>query len=118
QLNLDFESADLKHSALSEAHNTDYQRERELSVRASGLKARLEALKLNSKPDDQSAQLLGSATGQLLGRLGELITVTQGYEQAIAAILRENAEALVATNLDEALELIEVLQGQQASQIF
>lgn len=118
QLNLDFESADLKHSALSEAHNTDYQRERELSVRASGLKARLEALKLNSKPDDQSAQLLGSATGQLLGRLGELITVTQGYEQAIAAILRENDEALVATNLDEALELIEVLQGQQASQIF
>src|SRR5699024_1920219 len=57
-------------------------------------------------------------TGQLLGRLGELITVTQGYEQAITAILRENAEALEAANLDEALELIEVLHGQQASQIF
>src|SRR5690606_6246550 len=56
QLNLDFESADRKHSALSEAHTTDYQRERELSDRVSGLKARLEAVKLNSKPDDQSAQ--------------------------------------------------------------
>ncbi|MCZ4142074.1 hypothetical protein BZG17_30245, partial [Escherichia coli] len=118
QLNLDFESADQEHSALSEAHNADSQRERELSVRVSGLRARLDALKLNSKPDDQSAQLLRSAAGKLLGRLGELITVNPGYEQAIAAILRENAEALVAKNLGNALELIEELQQQEASQVF
>ncbi|MFC9932613.1 chromosome segregation protein SMC [Glutamicibacter sp. NPDC127525] len=118
QLNIDFESSDREHAALSEEHNADSQRERELSVRVSGLRARLEALKLNSKPDDQSSQLLGSTSGLLLGRLGELITVNPGYEQAIAAILRDSAEALVAKNLGDALDLIEDLQQQQASQVF
>ncbi|XAZ36142.1 hypothetical protein AAHB37_08210 [Glutamicibacter halophytocola] len=61
-LNEEFELADKEFSALAQAQQADTQRERELSVRVSGLRSRLEALKLNTKPDDQSSHLLQSAS--------------------------------------------------------
>ncbi|MGP5524295.1 chromosome segregation protein SMC [Glutamicibacter arilaitensis] len=118
QLNSTFESAENAFSQLDTAQRNDDQRERELTVRVSGLSARLEALKLNSKPDDQSARLLESTSAQLLGRLGELLTVRPGYEQAVASILRDNAEALVAENTSTALDLIAQLQSEQSSAVF
>ncbi|CBT75685.1 MAG TPA: chromosome segregation protein SMC [Glutamicibacter sp.] len=118
QLNSAFESAENAFSVLDTAQRNDNQRERELSVRVSGLSARLEALKLNSKPNDQSAKLLESTSAQLMGRLGELLTVRAGYEQAVASILRDNAEALVAENTSTALNLVAQLHSEQASAIF
>ncbi|MGO2124586.1 chromosome segregation protein SMC [Glutamicibacter arilaitensis] len=117
-LNEAFEIADHEFSTLAQAQQADAQRERELSVRVSGLRSRLEALKLNTKPDDQSSKLLQSASTELLGRLGELMTVNPGYEQAVAAILRDNAEALVAIDASSAASLLEQLQADEASAVF
>lgn len=118
ELNEAFETADQQYSQLAEAQQRDTTRERELSVRVSGLRSRLEALKLNTKPDDQSSRLLTDASHTLLGRLGELMTVNAGYEQAVAAILRDNAEALVAEDIHGAQGLIEQLQAESASAVF
>lgn len=117
-LNEEFELADKEFSALAQAQQADTQRERELSVRVSGLRSRLEALKLNTKPDDQSSHLLQSASTALLGRLGELMTVNPGYEQAVAAILRDNAESLVAVDAQSAAGLLEQLQSKESSAVF
>lgn len=117
-LNATFETANQTYSELAEAQQHDTQRERELSVRVSGLRSRLDALKLNTKADDQSSRLLREASQSLLGRLGEIITVNSGYEQAVAAILRDNAEALVAIDVHRAQELLEQLQSENASAIF
>ncbi|MBF6671463.1 chromosome segregation protein SMC [Glutamicibacter sp. FBE19] len=118
ELNEEFELADKEYSALAQAQQADTQRERELSVRVSGLRSRLEALKLNTKPDDQSSHLLQSASTALLGRLGELMTVNPGYEQAVAAILRDNAESLVAVDAQSAAGLLEQLQSEESSAVF
>ena len=118
ELNEEFEQADKEYSALAQAQQADTQRERELSVRVSGLRSRLEALKLNTKPDDQSSHLLQSASTALLGRLGELMTVNPGYEQAVAAILRDNAESLVAVDAPSAAGLLEQLQSEESSAVF
>ncbi|HCM93154.1 chromosome segregation protein SMC [Glutamicibacter arilaitensis] len=118
QLNSTFELADQEFGALDAAQEKDKQRERVLTVRVSGLTSRLEALKLNTKPDDQSSRLLESPSAHLFGRLGELVTVKTGYEQAVAVILRESAEALVAENNSSALNLVAQLQAEQASAIF
>jgi len=117
-LNEEFELADKEYSALAQAQQADTQRERELSVRVSGLRSRLEALKLNTKPDDQSSHLLQSASTALFGRLGELMTVNPGYEQAVAAILRDNAESLVAVDAQSAAGLLEQLQSEESSAVF
>ncbi|WP_334123552.1 chromosome segregation protein SMC [Glutamicibacter sp.] len=118
ELNETFELADKEFSELSQAQQRDTQRERELSVRVSGLRSRLEALKLNTKPDDQSSQLLHSYSDSLLGRLGELMSVNPGYEQAVAAILRDNAESLVAIDGQRAEGLLEQLKSNDASAVF
>ncbi|MGP5581656.1 chromosome segregation protein SMC [Glutamicibacter arilaitensis] len=118
QLNSAFELADQEFVMLDSAQQKDNHRERDLTVRVSGLTARLEALKLNARPDDQSSQLLESASAHLLGRLGELVTVKTGYEQAVAAILRDNAEALVAERNSTALGLVAQLQAEKASAVF
>ncbi len=119
ELNNKFEAADSLFLNLSAEQNRDNQRERELSVRMSGLQARLEALKLNSKPDDRSAHLLENSQDVLAGRLGELLTVSEGYEQAVVAILRESAEHLVARSAAGALGLIrELMQDDSSSASF
>ncbi|WP_159610470.1 chromosome segregation protein SMC [Glutamicibacter sp. JC586] len=117
-LNATYEIANQTYSELAETQQHDTQRERELSVRVSGLRSRLEALKLNTKADDQSSRLLQEASQSLLGRLGELLTVNSGYEQAVAAILRDNAEALVAIDVHRAQELLEQLHSESASAVF
>lgn len=119
QLNDVFENAEAVFTRLSEQQGRDTQRERELSVRISGLRARWEALKLNAKPDDQSAHLLERSPDVLAGRLGELLAVNEGYEQAVAAILRDTAEHLVAESTADAIALIrQVSQEESASASF
>lgn len=114
-LNEEFEQADQELTLLSKAQSETVARERELSVQISGLKARLDALELNTKRDDQSAKIMAQAPQSILGRLGELITVTAGYEQAISAILRDSAEALVAKDQETALGLLETLSTDQST---
>ncbi len=106
ELNEAFEKADHEFSDLRSKQEAQSDRERELSARVTGLHARLDALKLNTKPDDQSADILVQNPECLAGRLGELINVAEGYEQAISSILRESAEILVAKDLSAALAII------------
>ncbi|MHA7227307.1 chromosome segregation protein SMC [Glutamicibacter soli] len=115
QLNDLFEKAEASFTRLAEDQNRDSRRQQELSVRISGLRARLDALKLNSKPDDRSAQLLERSPDVLAGRLGELLTVTKGYEQAVAAILRDSAEHLVAGRSADAIALVRQLADDQSA---
>ncbi|NAZ17474.1 chromosome segregation protein SMC [Glutamicibacter soli] len=119
RLNNLFEQAEASFTRLSEDQNRDSRREQELSVRISGLRARLDALKLNSKPDDRSAHLLERSPDVLSGRLGELLTVNEGYEQAVAAILRDSAEHLVAGSSTDAMALVwQLAQDESASASF
>src|SRR5699024_10010148 len=96
ELNSGYEDAGGEFHALQHAQRVASERERELSVRVSGLTSRLEALKLNAQ-DDSSAELLAAHGELLLVRLGELISTTDGYEKAISTILRDSSEALVAS---------------------
>ncbi|MGO2030820.1 MAG: chromosome segregation protein SMC, partial [Glutamicibacter ardleyensis] len=114
-LNEEFERAESEFVLLSKAQSETSARERELSVQISGLKARLDALRLNTKRDDQSEQIIAQAPDAILGRLGELISVSAGYEQAISAILRESAEALVARDQASALQLLKSLANDPST---
>ena len=116
-LNAAFEAADLQYTRLASRHEEESLRERELTMRLSGLNSRLEALKLNTKPNDQSASVLKDSPESLHGRLGELITVSEGYEEAIGAILRDKAESLVSKDIDSALEIISALSEEQNSSV-
>ena len=116
-LNAAFETADLQYTRLASTHEEESLRERELTLRLSGLNSRLEALKLNTKPNDQSASVLKDSPESLHGRLGELITVSEGYEEAIGAILRDKAESLVSKDIDSALEIISALSEEQNSSV-
>ncbi|XAZ36143.1 hypothetical protein AAHB37_08215 [Glutamicibacter halophytocola] len=46
------------------------------------------------------------------------MTVNPGYEQAVAAILRDNAESLVAVDAQSAAGLLEQLQSKESSAVF
>ncbi|MCG2968956.1 hypothetical protein KZ292_27315, partial [Escherichia coli] len=83
ELNSAYEDAAGEFHALQHAQRVASERERELSVRVSGLTSRLEALKLNAQ-DNSSAELLAAHGELLLGRLGELISTADGYEKAIS----------------------------------
>ncbi|MDO5094181.1 MAG: chromosome segregation protein SMC [Propionibacteriaceae bacterium] len=74
------------------------------------LTARAEALRLATEQRDGSADLL-SHPG-VLGRLGNLIHVATGWEQAIAAALGTAAEAVVAESLGAAIKAIEHLHAR------
>jgi len=116
ELNSAYEDAAGQLHALQHAQRVASERERELSVRVSGLTSRLEALKLNAQ-DDSSAELLAAHGELLLGRLGELISTADGYEKAISTILRDSSEALVASDVTGALDLIEELSDQQEANV-
>ncbi|MCW4466216.1 chromosome segregation protein SMC [Glutamicibacter sp. MNS18] len=112
ELNSNFENVEHRYTELRAQQRAERQQERELAARNTGLSARLDALKLNAKGDDVSEALLQEHGAILQGRLGELLTISSGYETAIAAILRETSEALVVRNLEQGLGLVETLAGQ------
>jgi len=74
------------------------------------LTARAEALRLATQQRDGSSDLLGQRG--ILGRMGDLIQVAPGWEQAVAAGLGAAAEAVVAAGLDDALAAIAHLTEQ------
>lgn len=75
-----------------------------------GLAARSEALRLATSQRDGSADLL--AGEQVLGRLGDLIRVAPGWEQAVASALGAGAEAVVAKDLATAVAAVQHLAEQ------
>ena len=84
--------------------------ETRLAKEKAALTARVEALRLATRQRDGSSDLLGRPG--VLGRLGDLIQVAPGWEQAVAAGLGAAAEAVVATGLDDALSAVAHLAGE------
>ncbi|MGP9781763.1 chromosome segregation protein SMC [Glutamicibacter sp. AOP12-B1-11] len=114
-LNDEFDRAEKDYALHTKAQSEAAAQERALSVQISGLKARLDALQLNTKRDDHSERMIQQAPEAILGRLGELISVTPGYEQAISAILRESAESLVTRDQASALQLLQAIGSDEAT---
>ena len=95
-------------------HETEVARivaeETRLAREKAALTARVEALRLATQQRDGSTDLLERPG--VLGRLGDLIQVAPGWEQAVATGLGAAAEAVVATRLDDAISAIVHLAGE------
>lgn len=82
-----------------------------LARQKAALTARVEALRLATRQRDGSTDLLGRPG--VLGRMGDLIQVAPGWEQAVAMGLGTAAEAVVATGLDDALSAVAHLAEEE-----
>ncbi|MEU8575829.1 chromosome segregation protein SMC [Streptomyces asoensis] len=82
--------------------------------RRAATRARHEALALGLRRKDGTGALLGArdTLGGLLGPAAELLTVTQGYETALAAAFGAAADALAVTTPSAAAEAIRLLRKQ------
>ncbi|MFG2282115.1 chromosome segregation protein SMC [Streptomyces asoensis] len=82
--------------------------------RRAATRARHQALALGLRRKDGTGALLGArdALGGLLGPAAELLTVTQGYETALAAAFGAAADALAVTTPSAAAEAIRLLRKQ------
>ncbi|MFI5812773.1 AAA family ATPase [Streptomyces sp. NPDC051643] len=99
-------------SALTEAREAATAAER----RRAATQARHEALALGLRRKDGTGALLGAKdrlTG-LLGPAAELLTVTPGYEVALAAAFGTAADAIAVTTPASAAEAIRLLRKQDA----
>ncbi|MCX4844898.1 AAA family ATPase [Streptomyces sp. NBC_00893] len=101
--------AEVAHSAAREAA-TAAERKR------AAVAARHEALALGLRRKDGTGALLGAQDrlSGLLGPAAELLTVTPGYEVAVAAALGAAADAVAVTDPATAAEAIRLLRKQDA----
>ena len=74
-------------------------REVEAAQRRTGIEARISALRLMTQRKDGSGDLIESGRDDVVGRLGELLSVKAGWEAAVAAALRGMTEAVVVDGL-------------------
>ncbi|RRD48660.1 chromosome segregation protein SMC [Arachnia propionica] len=116
-LGRDESELDAAHDEASTAHDAEAaevsrlaEEEVRLGRERAAVTARVEALRLASSQRDGSADLLERP--DVLGRLGDLISVTPGWEQAVAAGLGAAAEAVVAAGLDDAVAAVRHLDEQ------
>ena len=85
------------------------RREQELARQLAGLESTIAALRLATTSGQDAAAWLGQAGDQAPGVLGPLtaaMTVTPGYETAIATALGAAAEALIGADLASSVETI------------
>jgi chromosome segregation protein len=85
--------------------------ERATEQRIASLTARIEALSVGLERGDGGAWLLEHATDGLLGPMSGLITVTSGWETAIAAALGSAADAIATVDSLAALRALDALKG-------
>ena len=90
--------------------------EREAERDRSTWTARADALVVGLTRKDGTAALLtaGDRAPGVLGSLADLITVTPGYEAAIAAALGVAADAVAVTTLDDAVAGLALLKAEDA----
>ncbi|MFI1659575.1 chromosome segregation protein SMC [Streptomyces sp. NPDC020472] len=77
-------------------------------------RARHETLALGLRRKDGTGALLSAGLSGLLGPAAELLTVTPGYEVAVAAALGAAADALAADGPSSAAEALRLLRKQDA----
>ena len=112
-LDADYEAAEAERGA-AEAQLTELRHaEQRAAQERAALAARLDALKLGLDRKDASAALLAASdrVGGVLGSVAALLTVRNGYEQAVAAALGGAAEAVAVVGLDAAVTAFDHLKA-------
>jgi chromosome segregation protein len=114
-LDSDFESAKRAlanaESELAALQDSESQAQRERS----GVDGRLRALQESLVARDGSGVVLSSAT-KTRGRLSSLITVTPGWEAAVAAALGPLADSVVVSDISSAVSALTMLKRESAGQ--
>lgn len=90
--------------------------DRSAGTQVASLTARIEALGVGAARGDGGAWLLDRKDCELLGRLTEKLTVTAGFEAAVAAALGPLAEAVVAGTAESAGAAVQALKRAQQGQ--
>ncbi len=80
----------------------------------SALAARVETLELSLMRKDAVGAVLAADLPGVRGSLAALVTITAGFEDAVAAVLGEVAEALVVESLDAAVDVVRWLRTDDA----
>ena len=78
--------------------------------------ARRDALELSLARKDGTGALLEAALPGVLGSVGDLITVTDGYETAIAAALGHLADAAATNSAEVAVDALRYVREEDAGQ--
>jgi len=116
-LDADFEKAVAELRAANAFHATLLENEQSASRDRAGLTARLAALEESLLHRDGAEAILsgrGGATSR--GRLSTLISVTSGWEAAVAAALGPLADSIVVSDLDTAVHAVAMLKSESAGQ--
>ncbi|MGV9309164.1 chromosome segregation protein SMC [Nonomuraea sp. NPDC003727] len=100
-------------AAAAAARGADQEAQRSVAA----LQARREALELGlAKGADGGAALVAAGLPGVLGPLAATMTVTPGFEVAVAAALGQVAEAVAVESLGAAVESLEHLRAKDAGQ--
>ncbi|MEU7892570.1 chromosome segregation protein SMC [Nonomuraea sp. NPDC049152] len=100
-------------AAVGTARAADQEAQRSVAA----LQARREALELGlAKGADGGAALVAADLSGVLGPLAASMTVTPGFEVAIAAVLGQVAEAVAVESVGTAVEALEHLRAKEAGQ--
>jgi len=112
-----YEKAKSELEALQSSHATLRTNEQNASRERAGLTARLTALEESLLHRDGGAAILeGRGGARSKGRLSTLMSVTPGWEAAVAAALGPLAESIVVENLGSAVHALGMLKSEAAGQ--
>ena len=112
-----FERAKKGLQEISEKHKVLLEKEQSAQRDRSGLSSRLVALEESLTLRDGSAAILsGKSDAQVQGRLASLITVTPGWEAAVAAALGPLSDSIVVSDLRSAVSALMMLKANSAGQ--
>ena len=117
ELDADYEKALAELNEVNAKHAALLESEQSASRERAGLTARLAALEESLLHRDGGEAILkgrGGATSR--GRLSSLISVTSGWEAAVAAALGPLAESIVVSDLAAAVHALSMLKSESAGQ--
>jgi len=116
-LDADFEKAKSALTEVESEHAKVLGEESAAQRSRSGLEARLVALKESLLHRDGSEAILsGKSDARVRGRLSELISVTRGWEAAVATALGSLADSIVVSDSSSAISALTMLKREAAGQ--
>jgi len=116
-LDADFEKAKAALAQIESEHAKTLEQESAAQRSRSGLEARLVALKESLLHRDGSEAILsGRSEAKVRGRLASLITVTRGWEAAVAAALGPLSDSIVVSDISSAVSALTMLKRESAGQ--
>lgn len=116
-LDADFEDANAELDAVNEEISVLTAAEGQAVRERDSLVARRDALRLGLKRKDGTAHALKSGLDGLLGTLAADLTISPGYETAIAAALGDASEAIVVRDPAVAAEVVQLLKDDDGGRV-